>query len=484
MKRFLMWVGAFLTASVLFGVYTSDFVFSRSTPAKASDLSQQVSVSDIVLDNNMEVVLSEDVVCAGEEVTVQMFTRVLNASPGIQFRNIEIYNSDLDPSIDIRETLFVEESDLNENGYLDWLDLDGEDYVAPNGDLRSDEEFLHEYSRIFTETTTIVAGDKADIFLLSDLSDPDSATDLDVTVEAEDSATITVFNPELSIQIEPASRRTVVGEPTEFNVTIVNTGDIDLTGVEVTHEEASGCDGVLQVISVGEEYEYTCQLNEAGQRTTLTVAVNSFAGDQLCTVDASERAVVSAVQPTAAPTNTSAPTATPEPTSTTPPTNTSVPPTATATTVPPTATATPTATAPPEPSPTSIPLTINGCDEPITSSQAIFNGTGAPNTQARLYVNSIDFASLQIGATGEWVYGVEFSSPGQYDVYLQSFNDSGAVTGVSSPVRCVVPEPEKPQKLPSTGSALMRGSATIWATLLIGLFVGLMALYDRRKREA
>lgn len=472
-----MWVGVLVVAPVLFGIYTSERVFSHTSPARVS---QQFPVADIPLDNNMEVVLSEDVVCAGEEVTVQMFTRVLNASPGIQFRNIEIYNSDLDPSINIRETLFVEESELNGNGYLDWLDLDGEDYVAPNGDLRSDEEYLHEYSRIFTETTTIIAGDKADIFLLDDLSDPDTATDLDVMVEAEDSATVTVFNPMLSISVEPSTRRTVVGEPTEFDVKIVNIGDIDLTNVEVSHEEASGCDGVLSAISVGEEYEYTCQINEAGQRTTLTVDVSAFAGDMLCAVDEMERGVITAAQPTAAPTNS------PTPTSMSEPTETAVPPTATASpteTAPPVATVAPTATTLPVPSPTAIPLTLNGCDEPITSSQAVFNGSGAPNTQARLYVNSIDFATLQIGATGEWVYGVEFSSPGQYNVYLQSFSDSGAVTGVTAPIRCVVPEPEKPQKLPSTGSALMKGSGTIWATLLIGMLIGLVALYESRSRK-
>lgn len=460
--------------SVLSWVYSPSEAYSRTSPDRVNEVSQQESLPTDLSDNNMEIVLSNDVICAGEEVTVQMFTRVLNASSGIQFRNIEIFNSDIDPSVNIRETYFVEESDLNGNGYLDWLDLDGEDYVAPNGDLRSDEEFLHEYSRVFTETTTIDAGDKADVFLLDDDLSPDSASDLDVAISAQDSATLTVFNPSVSIIIEPVTEEIFVGEPAEFNVKIVNEGDIDLTYVSVSHEEASGCDGALPVIAVGEEFEYTCQIASATRRTTFNVEANSFAGDKLCTVETTERAVISATQPTAVPTNTPEPTttATPEPA------NTAI---ATATTTPkPTNTPLP---ATPLPSPMPVELTIMGCDQPLTSSRATLNGVGTPNTQAQIYVNSIDFATFQIGAAGEWAYGVEFSSPGQYDIYVQSFNQSGGVADVSVPIRCVVPEPEKPHQLPETGSALMKNSATVWTTLLLGMLIGLVACYERRKRE-
>lgn len=151
-----------VTVVSLSAVLGCNFAYAQAGPSIAAFGSSTDTREQI----NMEIVLSEEVVCAGEEVTVQMVTRLLNESPGIQLRNIEIYNDDLESGVDIRSEYFVAESDLNGNGFLDWVDLDGEDNVAPNGDSRSDEEFVHAYTRVFTETTTIVAGERADVFMV------------------------------------------------------------------------------------------------------------------------------------------------------------------------------------------------------------------------------------------------------------------------------------------------------------------------------
>jgi len=164
-----------------------------------------------------------------------------------------------------------------------------------------------------------------------------------------------------------------------------------------------------------------------------------------------------------------------------PPTATSAPPTATY--VPPTATyAPPTATYAP-PTATPLALTISGCEYALSSPETTLTGTGAPNSLLYLYVDTASLDIVEVDAAGRWTYSVTFASPGEYNLYMQAFDETGAVTAVSAPVRCVVSAAQKPPRLPSTGVAIMKNSEIIWATLLIGFLIGLVGLYESRKRN-
>jgi len=319
---------------------------------------------------NMELVLSDSLVCAGQDVTVQMYTRLLNASEGFQLRNIEIYNTDLGSDVDIRATYFVPESDLNDNGYLDWLDLDGEDYVAPNGDLRSDEEFLHQYTRAFYESTLIQAGDKAEIFYSNTPNDPSTGTSLGQSVAADDSAQVTVVNPKLSITVSPAAGSVAVGEEALFNVAVLNAGDIDITDLEVSHGTITRCDQVVPLLAPGEILQYVCNSPALATNQTLQVRAQGTAGNNLCAVSDEGSATVTALlPPTAVP-----PTAVPP---------TAVPPTATYTVVPPTTippTATYTVVSPTSVPPTAVPPTATYTAIPPTAISPTAIPTIVPST--------------------------------------------------------------------------------------------------------
>ena len=74
-------------------------------------------------------------------------------------------------------------------------------------------------------------------------------------------------NPAIEVQKTPASQTIVSGEDAIFNITVENTGDVDLTDIDVDDAQ---CDSLIQdndgngdaVLDVGESWTYTCTVDD------------------------------------------------------------------------------------------------------------------------------------------------------------------------------------------------------------------------------
>ena len=71
-----------------------------------------------------------------------------------------------------------------------------------------------------------------------------------VPVEDSDDAAVDVINPAIAIEKTPDSQQARSGDTVTFTIVVTNTGDVDLTDVEVTDAVAPACDNVIGCLAV------------------------------------------------------------------------------------------------------------------------------------------------------------------------------------------------------------------------------------------
>ncbi|MEZ4984507.1 MAG: SdrD B-like domain-containing protein [Saprospiraceae bacterium] len=101
-------------------------------------------------------------ICPGEPVNFTLTMRILGGAPGIQLRGIGVHDTNLQGELVPYGMYFVTSSDLNGNGFVDFIDN--------NGDGVSDEEFVWEYTLTYDQTTTNHAEDMAEIWFVDPVS--------------------------------------------------------------------------------------------------------------------------------------------------------------------------------------------------------------------------------------------------------------------------------------------------------------------------
>ncbi|NRA48168.1 MAG: carboxypeptidase regulatory-like domain-containing protein, partial [Phaeodactylibacter sp.] len=129
----------------------------------------------IGLDINIEKTADKTEICAGEEVTFSLTTRLIGGAPGIELCNISVEGSNL-PDMLMPGGDFYVGSDADGDGCIDFMDADG--------DGVNDEEFVWVYTVVYTQTTTNVASDMADVVF--------NGTNTGMTIGETDEVTITV----------------------------------------------------------------------------------------------------------------------------------------------------------------------------------------------------------------------------------------------------------------------------------------------------
>ncbi|MFW2383844.1 MAG: SdrD B-like domain-containing protein, partial [Acidimicrobiales bacterium] len=80
------------------------------------------------------------------------------------------------------------------------------------------------------------------------------------SVTDSDTAQVTVLTPSIEITKNPADQQVLLGEDATFSITVTNTGDANLSSVEVTDPQAPNCDNVVGDLPVGAAVTYTCVL--------------------------------------------------------------------------------------------------------------------------------------------------------------------------------------------------------------------------------
>ena len=99
-------------------------------------------------------------------------------------------------------------------------------------------------------------------------------------VTDEDPSTILIASLDIRKQAEgPDSRSFPAGSDVTFEIVVTNTGDVDLTDVEVSDALAPGCARVIGDLAAGDSYTYTCTVeNVLAGFTNVAVATGHYDG--------------------------------------------------------------------------------------------------------------------------------------------------------------------------------------------------------------
>ena len=92
-----------------------------------------------------------------------------------------------------------------------------------------------------------------------------------------DDAVVDVIAPGIAVSKTPDLQTVVIGGTATFTIEVTNTGDADLTAVDVTDVVAPDCDRTLPTLLVGETFSYSCTL--AGITADLTNVADVVASE-------------------------------------------------------------------------------------------------------------------------------------------------------------------------------------------------------------
>ena len=145
------------------------------------------------------------------------------------------------------------------------------------------------------DATCTTTGVTADFTNIVDVTAEDP---LGAVLFGSDSADVTVLVPGVSITKDPAVQYVVLGGTATFNITVTNTGALDLTNVGVADALAPGCDNFFALIPVGGTETYSCTqspvtgdyLNQADVEATDT-AGNPVSDTDTASVDMIQPAI-------------------------------------------------------------------------------------------------------------------------------------------------------------------------------------------------
>ena len=93
-------------------------------------------------------------------------------------------------------------------------------------------------------------------------------------VTDSDTADVDVINPAIDIQKTPDTQQALAGDTVTFDITVTNTGDVDLADVTVTDAVAPDCDATFASIAVGASESYSCSMVAGADDFTNTASVS------------------------------------------------------------------------------------------------------------------------------------------------------------------------------------------------------------------
>ena len=118
---------------------------------------------------NMEKMADKTEICAGEEVTYTLITRMLGGGPGIELRNISATDNNMPGAFVCNGQYWVS---CAQNGNV-LCDLDGDcilDFVDNNNDNVTEEEFKWTYTTVLNQTTVNIAEDMAEVWYVDPMT--------------------------------------------------------------------------------------------------------------------------------------------------------------------------------------------------------------------------------------------------------------------------------------------------------------------------
>ena len=158
---------------------------------------------------------------------------------------------------------------VTNEGDQDIADATIADPAAPNCDLASTGPLAVGESTAFTCATDALAAD------LVNIASVDGVDVLGNPVSDSDDAAVEVIDPSLTIDKTPDAQAIVVGGVANFTITVANTGDADLSAVEVVDPLAPACDVVIGDLAAGASTTHSCTLSGVPADFTNTVDVSA-----------------------------------------------------------------------------------------------------------------------------------------------------------------------------------------------------------------
>jgi hypothetical protein len=182
---------------------------------------------------NVEKSVDREVVCSGDEVTYNFIVRLLNGEPGVELRDIIVEDPQCGPVI-------LVSGDVNNDQRLQF-----------------GEEFVYQCTTSLTQTTTNFAMDMATAWYV----DPESGEETEIgPLMNEDSVVVQVVNPAIDVGLAGSVQALIPGSEATISVTVTNTGDVELTTVEVSHSAFPDCNQTAGPLTVGATVTFDCTI--------------------------------------------------------------------------------------------------------------------------------------------------------------------------------------------------------------------------------
>ncbi len=197
----------------------------------------------------------------------------------------------VDPGSDVTFTITV-----TNTGNVDLKDISVSDTLTPNCEATFDTLAVGA-SETYDCVATNVRATFTNVAVVEAL-DPS-----DTTVTDEDDADVNVpGTPGLRVDKSTDTPSVITGATVEFSITVINTGDVDLTDVVITDDTTPDCSRSFDRIDVGDEVTYKCTATNVTEAFTnvASATANDPNGNP---VTAEDDASVNVTVPVAAPSN-------------------------------------------------------------------------------------------------------------------------------------------------------------------------------------
>ncbi len=104
-------------------------------------------------------------------------------------------------------------------------------------------------------------------------------------VTASDTAFVDMIGPEISIEKSPDMQEILIGGIATFTITVTNTGDVELTDVEVTDPLCPDCDVTIGTLAVGALYSFSCSCVVTADFTNIATVSGWYTTYQVAAYD-------------------------------------------------------------------------------------------------------------------------------------------------------------------------------------------------------
>ncbi len=158
---------------------------------------------------------------------------------------------------------------VTNDGDQDITDATVSDPAVPNCDLASTGPLAVGESISYTCDSDALTADLVNIVSV------DGVDVLGNPASDSDDAAVDVIDPSLTIDKTPDAQAVVVGGDVSFTITVANTGDADLSAVEVVDPFAPDCDLVIGDLAAGASSTHSCTLSPVASDFTNTADVTA-----------------------------------------------------------------------------------------------------------------------------------------------------------------------------------------------------------------